>query len=584
MPPFLSFPVVVAAPLRMNPSSSAYAARWTALAAVVFALSWLLPNHHQPWVDFYADAWAGLTLCVLAAVVLWRGRASGAMPWHLLPVLALACTAVVWLQYAAGLVESFGVAWTGALYLLGLVLALLVGAVWQRWRPGQCADFLFLAALVGATGSLLIQLQQWLRIDPGPLFWMFIPPPPSRMHANLGQPNQLSTLLCLGVLACAWLHGRGRLPGWLAWGWAVLLAGGLALTESRTGWAIVGVALGALLLWRRQLSIARPLVTAAFAWAAVFALCVLALPHVNLWLGHAQELQSLRGLSTLHLRLEFWARAWEALLRQPWTGYGWTQASLAQFTPDPAQMVTGGSLRHTHNLALDLLVELGLPLGLTVCALLALWAVSATRRVKTTEQLWMLLFVAALVVHALLEFPLHYAYFLLPAGLMLGALNVALGFRPLWTGRHWPAGLALGVAAAGLAVTAHDYLRIEDDFFALRFEQQRLARPAHQSAPPVMVLTHLQDAVWLARIDPGRFHSEQDIERAGRTTMLLPSMMSKYKLASMYALAGQPERAQYWLAVMVRMNRLDERAVRALQAQWEAQAVQYPLMALVRWP
>lgn len=568
----------------MHTSSSAYAARWTTLAAVVFALSWLLPNHHEPWVDFHSDAWAALSLGVLGAVVLWRSRSAAGLSWHMLPLLALACAALVWLQYAGGLVESFGVAWISTLYLLGLALALLVGAAWERWRPGLCADFLFIAALVGATGSVAVQLQQWLRIDPGPFFWLFIPPPPTRVHANLGQPNQLSTLLCLGVLACAWLHGRGRLPGWLAWAWAALLAGGLALTESRTGWAIVLVALGALLLWRRQLSIARPLITAAFAWAALFALCVLVLPHVNLWLGHAQELQSLRGMSTLHLRLEFWGKAWEALLRQPWTGYGWTQASLAQFTPDPSQMVTGGTLRHTHNLVLDLLLELGLPLGLAVCALLTLWALSATRRVKTTAQLWMLLFVAALVVHAMLEFPLHYAYFLLPFGLMLGALNVSLGMRPLLITARWPVAVGLALAAVGLAITAHDYLRIEEDFFALRFEHQRLARPAHALAPEVMALTQLQDMVWLARIDPTRVHAAPDLDRARRTAMLLPSVMAQYKLASMYALAGQPERAQYWLRVLMHMNRFDPQAVRAVQAQWQEQALRHPAMSSVAWP
>ena len=185
----------------MHTSSSAYAARWTTLAAVDFALSWLLPNHHEPWVDVHSDAWAALSLGVLGAVVLWRSRSAAGLSWHMLPLLALACAALVWLQYAGGLVESFGVAWISTLYLLGLALALLGGAAWERWRPGLCADFLFIAALVGATGSVAVQLQQWLRIDPGPFFWLFIPPPPTRVHANLGQPNQLSTLLCLGVLA-----------------------------------------------------------------------------------------------------------------------------------------------------------------------------------------------------------------------------------------------------------------------------------------------------------------------------------------------------------------------------------------------
>jgi hypothetical protein len=289
----------------MTSNSSTNATRWTVLAAFILALSWLLPNHHEPWVDFYSDAWAALVLLGVGAAVLWQSRSSTPMAWHGMPLLAMGCAAIVWVQYALGLVESFGVAWTSSLYLLGLMLALLIGATWERWRPGQCAEFLFIGVLVGASGSLLIQIQQWLRIDPGPFFWLFIPPPPARFHANLGQPNQLSTLLCLGVIACAWLHGRRRLPGWLAWSWATLLAVGLALTESRTGWAVVLVVLGALLLWRRRLNIPRHLILAVFGWAALFALCVVVLPHINLWLGRTSELHELRGASTPHLRLEY---------------------------------------------------------------------------------------------------------------------------------------------------------------------------------------------------------------------------------------------------------------------------------------
>jgi hypothetical protein len=100
----------------------------------------------------------------------------------------------------------------------------------------------------------------------------------------------------------------------------------------------------------------------------------------------------------------------------------------------------------------------------------------------------------------------------------------------------------------------------------------------------VVALTQLQDMVWLARVDPVRSHTEQDLDRARRTTMLLPSLMAKYKLASMYALAGQPERAQYWVVVMIRMNRLDARAVRNLQRLWQEQAAIYPAMAEVTWP
>ena len=568
----------------MTLDSSSHASRLTALAALTYALCWLLPNHHVPWADFYSDAWAACVLWVVSVVVLWCNRHAPVLEWHALPLLALACAGIVWLQYAAGLIETLGVAFISILYLAGLMLALLVGAAWERWKSGQCADFLFMAVLFGASGSLLIQLQQWWRIDPGMAFWLFIPAPPSRFHGNLGQPNQLASLLCLGVLACAWLHGQRRLAGWVAWCWAALLAVGLALTESRTSWVVVLISLIVLIVLRKRLAIQRSLMAGVLSWTGVFALCVAALPSVNVWLGRAAELRPLRGISTAEARLEFWVKLWEALILRPWSGYGWMQTSFAQFSPDPYAMVSDGTIRHAHNLVVDLGVELGIPLGLAVCTVLAMWVFSAVRRVGQLRQLWMLLFVVALGVHAMLEFPLHYAYFLLMLGLMLGALNVALEFKPVLNARLWPGAVAVALAGVGLAITVHDYVRIENDFFSLRFEHQQLEKAGGRTAPDVIALTHLQDMLWLARVDPSQTHTEQDLGRALRTMKLLPSLMANYKLAAMYAFAGQPMQAEYWIVVMTRMNRPEERVVRDLRRQWNEQATAYPPMAVVGWP
>jgi O-antigen ligase len=339
-----------------------------------------------------------------------------------------------------------------------------------------------------------------------------------------------------------------------------------------------------LVVMRNRLAISRNLMGGALSSAGVFALCVAALPSANVLLGRAAALRPLRGISAGELRFEFWVKLWEALSLRPWSGYGWMQTSFAQFSPDPYAMVSDGTIRHAHNLVMDLGVELGIPLGLAVCTVLALWAIGAVRRVRQLQQLWMLLFVVALGVHAMLEFPLHYAYFLLPLGLMLGALNVSLQFKPVLSTRLWPAAVAVALASVGLVITVHDYVRIENDFFSLRFEHQKLEKSGGRTEPNVVALTHLQDMLWLARVDPSQTHTEQDLERALRTMKLLPSLMANYKLAAMYAFAGQPIQAEYWIVVMTLMNRPEERVVRDLRRQWDEQAMSYPPMALVGWP
>lgn len=567
----------------MTSTSSSKDAGSATLAALMLAASWWLPNHHWPWADFYSDAWASLTLFCVAVAVLWKFRGGRRLDWHLLPLMAMACGVVVGLQYAVGLIEAPGVAWISALYLLAFTLALQTGAEWEKGESGRCAHFLFLAFLVGAFGSLLVQFQQWLRLDVGNAFWLFLPAPPRRFHANLGQPNQLASLMCLGVLACAWFHGRKQLPGLVAWILAAMLAIGLALTESRTSWAVVAFSLFTLVVLRRRVGINPTLIAGAFGWVAFFGLCVFALPHVNVWLGQTLERQEVRGLAG-EMRLDIWRSVWEALMQRPWFGYGWMQTSMTQFPENPYLVATGGSLRHAHNLFLDLLVFLGIPLGLTVCVALVAWFGKAFKSIQRPSSLWMLLSVAALGIHAMLEFPLYYAYFLLPLGLMLGAINVELGFRTYLRTARWPVAGMLTAAGFGWYLTAHDYLPIEENFFSLRFEHQKLAKPDEDSLPSPVVLTHLQDLLWLGRVDPAKAHSESDVRRALRISKSMPSVVGQYKLAVMYALTDQPEAAEYWLVAMLRGNEVKPRLALELRRQWEEQATDYPSMKRVKWP
>lgn len=554
-------------------------------AAIALAASWWLPNHHWPWADFYSDAWASLVLGAVAAGVLWKYRKSmSVQEWHALPMLTLACCGVVGTQFFAGLIEAPGVAWTSILYLVALTVALLIGSAWERAKPSQCADFLFLAVLLGASGSLLVQLQQWLRLDVGDAFWLFLPAPARRFHGNLGQPNQLATLMCLGVLACAWFHERKLIPGTAAWVVAALLALGLALTESRTSWVIALCSMVALFVWRKRLSISWQLSLAAVCWVAFFALCVFSLPHINVWLGRTLDPQEVRGLLGREMRLDIWAGVWDALMQRPWLGFGWMQTSLTQFPTDPYNVATDGSLRHAHNLVLDLLVYMGIPLGLAVCTVLLAWVWAAVRRLQHRKHLWMFLFAAALGIHAMFEFPLYYAYFLLPLGLMLGALTAGLQFRAHLTTTRWPVCFMLGAATIGCFITIRDYLPIENDFFSLRFEHQKLASPDERSLPSPVVLTHLQDLLWLGRVDPVKAHNEADVQRAVRASKLTPSLIGQYKLAVMYALAEQPHSAEYWLIVMLRTNGVKPAAAKELQLQWERLAIEHPSMAQVAWP
>ena len=201
----------------------------------------------------------------------------------------------------------------------------------------------------------------------------------------------------------------------------------LVLTASRTG--VVGVVL--LALWgladrrlsraARGLLLATPLLYAAAWWGMA-------------WWAQASDhtfggQQRLAEGDVSGSRFRIWADALQLIAQHPWTGVGWGNFNFAwSLTPFPQRHTA--FFDHTHNLPLQLAVELGLPLALVVCALLlwALWqgarrALAATGAASATGRC-ALMMVVLIGLHSLLEYPLWYAYFLLPTAFAWG---LALG-------------------------------------------------------------------------------------------------------------------------------------------------------------
>ena len=123
------------------------------------ALSWLLPVAIQPWTTFAADVWVAIITLIAAAALLWGTRAR--IGWHSISCWVAALVLLPWLQYAFGLLPFAGQAWMSSLYLLGFLLALLVGAAWEKAAPLQLANALLLAIGVAAIGSVGLQLYAW---------------------------------------------------------------------------------------------------------------------------------------------------------------------------------------------------------------------------------------------------------------------------------------------------------------------------------------------------------------------------------------------------------------------------------------
>lgn len=550
---------------------------WMVAGAVALSLAWVLPNHYAPWSSFHMDSWSAIVLMVIALAVIVRSP--GDIAWHPTAWLVAILVCVPWLQYAGGLIFLSGVSWIVSIYLLGLLLALLIGAHWERTSPGQLGDYLFLATGIAALVSVGLQLYQWLMLD-GLDIWS-MGQGYGRPFANFGQPNQLATLLLWALLGTGWAVIRRRIGVWTAALGAIYLLFGLALTASRTAWVAVLLITAACWIWRPLWPNRRAawLVT---AFAAIFAGYVLSIGWASEVLMIAPaEPQDIARVGT-ETRPAIWAMFCDAALQRPIAGYGWGPLSAAQIEVAVDHPVMNTVYSHSHNLLLDLVLWCGIPAGLAVFAYLALWLWRRIKSVDNAEDALKILFVIVVINHAMLEFPLQYAYFLLPFGLMVGALETRLPDRKVWiSGRKVVVGLWL-VAGLLLSLLIRDYWQIERAYQALRFEWAGYAAKAPAQPPDLLLLNQWRGFVWYARLEPSANMSAADIELMRALTRLYPSSGFFHKLATALALNNQPEEAQWWLKRVCKISTAHQCS--AVQRAWANQSLNEPKVARVKWP
>jgi O-antigen ligase len=397
-------------------------------------------------------------------IALAGGRLRDAAPaWPLLAALGAMAAGVLW-SWGPGVLPS-----SLALSALGLLLAAAAlaasGAAVRACAHGNIVLVLFCAGWVVAGGlNTGLAVVQVFAPDWPDGAWIAQAGFPGRAVGNLRQPNHLSSLLLWSAIASVALLEAGRLRQRAA---ALLLAAfvfAVVLTASRTGLVSVlllacwGAADRTLSRPARRMLLAAPLVYAVAWWG------------MSLWAqGGEHQFGGQARLAETDIsssRFGIWANVLTLIQRQPWTGVGFGELNFAwSLTPFPGRPTA--FFDHAHNLPLQLAVELGLPLAAVVLAFL-IWALWRGVRgggdgAVGARCAWVM--VLMIGVHSLLEYPLWYAYFLLPAA---WALGYAMGrpapaaAREAW---NWPV-VAGVVLLLGSAVATADYLRVTRIFEA----------------------------------------------------------------------------------------------------------------------
>ena len=570
-----------AATLPVNQSIDS-ATRLTLLAAGACAVaSWLMPTHELPWPAFHAELAMALAALLGSVGVLWalRGRMGN------IPVLAIVVSVVAMtplLQLLTGTVRFVGDAILSSLYLFGFAAMIVVGhhaaRLWSGRRVLEACAWTVLLASIASSG---MALAQWQLPDELPLFVNQLVPL-SRPYANLSQPNLLASLLVLGLLSIACLFDNGRIGAMVGLSTAWLLSFGLILAQSRAAWLELLI-IAAMAICKRRGLTGRLRLRHFAVGALLLLLAQLGWMHLDPLSGQSVARDAVSSATSTGVRITHWQEMVAALLQRPWMGYGWMGVVSAQYTVAAGFPPTQEILAYSHNLVLDLLIWTGIPAGLVITFWLSAWMWRVARNAAEPSAVLALAALLAMVVHAQVEYPLAYTYFLLPAGVLCGLLSAGAANSSVRTVPAWLSPLLLSGATAVLAVVSADYLAFEQQLRLLRMDQARIGLGAPREAiAPIRLLTQLDAMLRFGRTPERENMSADQLDEMRATVARFPSGPNLIRLAAALAMNHRPDEAKSVLQLVCKLE--PEWMCQGMEGLWTALGARQQAIQRVAWP
>ncbi|WP_041790290.1 PglL family O-oligosaccharyltransferase [Rhodoferax ferrireducens] len=540
-----------------------------------------MPLHFPPWVSWHNEVLAFLAVLLLA----WHGAFAAAkknlattvaIPVTALPLVALGL--LIWLQTTTGLLTFFGDTFVLTVYVIICIACMALG--YAGGNEQKTYPIFARTLLLGAFLSAVIAFAQVFELWEDAA-WISRMPELRRPGGNLGQPNQLATLLLMGLASLLFLYESKKLGALASALLALTLLTGVAATESRTG----VLNLGLLMLWwfakRRSLDFRLSpwvVVCGGVAFLGLFWYWPSLMDAVQQTGGFGAQVNVSVGTRWL-----VWPQLIEAVLQRPWWGWGMGQVSTAQNAVVSSYAVSE-PFTYAHNIVLDLALGLGLPLAALLVLVTSVWL---WRRLRSAGQLapwYCLALILPVAVHSMLEFPFAYAYFLVPVMFAVGALESAVGAKPAFRLGVKPALASLFVTTGLMAWSVVEYVAIEEDFRIVRFEALRIGTtPASYQRPHVVLLTQLDALLHGGRIVPKPGMKADEVELARKVALRFPWPATQNRYAQSLALNGKPDEAIRQLLVMRALH--GEAAYAQVKAGWTVLAHEkYPQLQTLKLP
>ncbi|PKD82823.1 hypothetical protein CW313_06910 [Acinetobacter radioresistens] len=377
------------------------------LSFLLLGLSYLSPNSSLLWPNSLQDFFAILSLILL---LLTFNLNNFLINKYLFLVFLLLISIPV-IQYNLKIIYFKQELFLSCLYITIFFSSIFLGSSIHNSQKVFIKFSIFF--LVIGVLCVLIQIFQWIAVYSS----IFINDlNSSRLSANIGQPNQLASLLSISLISCLILYKNKKIKVLIFSTCSVLIIFGIVLTQSRTSWLIF-ILIILFSYFKKNLKLTKYVTI----FSTIFYGLLITYPFFYNSI-HKKDISIIQRLNSDYSRLDIWQQMLFAIIERPWFGYGWNQTSVAQ-TEISLYHTTSIWIEYSHNLFLDFLIWNGIPLGIILITIIIFWFIYMYVNIKDLNSFMILIIISSFFIHCLLEFPFAYAYFIFPIGLYIGIIN-----------------------------------------------------------------------------------------------------------------------------------------------------------------
>ena len=270
--------------------------------------------------------------------------------------------------------------------------------------------------LIASICSAIIGWFQFFNIQFPP--WVSLLTEPGRVFANVRQPNQLASVLAIGVWSACWLRDQKEIHRVTLALLLLALTPCLVFTGSRMAiLLLVFIACwGAYTEMRDRKRLSFIYVYLIFLYIATWYLAEYARQQGILFFHGGERISS---ADPTGLRWQLWKNSFEMSLLNPIMGCGFNQFNFC-FIHAPLDPRAPAAFDHAHNIILQWAVEYGWPLTIILTLMASFWLFKIFKNRQDQYINYSIGFFGIIGIHSMLEHPLWYAAFLMPTAFLTG--------------------------------------------------------------------------------------------------------------------------------------------------------------------